>query len=777
MQKRDLKTLEFSAVLQRLAMHAAFSASENLALELKPSVDRDEIVRRQGETREARELLAEDSSKGIGGARDVRQAARSAQQGMVLEPPVVLDIKYTLVSSRNLRRFFDEMAAEYALLSQVAGGCATDTGLISHITKTLDDRGEVKNDASDELARIRRELRVARERLTSRMERMLSDPKIAPMLQESIVTQREGRFVLPLRSEFKGKIDAVIHDRSASGATIFIEPLKMVDLNNQVRELVLAERDEVRRILGELSSKIGEMSDAIHETVNALAELDLAFAKAKYAEAISAAEPKYSDEEGQPLRLINARHPLLDPETVVAIDVIMQDGIHTLVITGPNTGGKTVLLKTVGVLCLMAQAGLHIPAEAGSTVAVFQAIFADIGDEQSIEQSLSTFSGHISNIVRILEAVDNKSLVLLDELGAGTDPQEGAVLAQAIMDWIVGKKVTALIATHFPELKAYATATAGVMNASVEFDLETLRPTYHLSIGIPGRSNALSIASRLGLDAQIIEQARGGISPDDQRIDDLLDQIRRENDAARQTRSELEQQRNEVNRIQKELDQRLQEIDEERREILAHARSEAAEDLKNVGEQVERLQRRLERAGQPLKVVEQVKEEAEQMLEKVQAPVRRVVTPVPQGLQLGDHVMLDSLKAQGVVMEIAKEHIEVQVGRLRVRANPNELTRLERTPEPEVETGTAVMPPVEELPLEFEIRGMFIEDALEVLEQRLDAAFLAGMPFMRVIHGKGTGRLREAVRQYLRSNDYVESFEPGSQSEGGDGVTVVHLAV
>jgi DNA mismatch repair protein MutS2 len=376
-----------------------------------------------------------------------------------------------------------------------------------------------------------------------------------------------------------------------------------------------------------------------------------------------------------------------------------------------------------------------------------------------------------------LEAVDNKSLVLLDELGAGTDPQEGAVLAQAIMDWIVGKKVTALIATHFPELKAYATATAGVMNASVEFDLETLRPTYHLSIGIPGRSNALSIASRLGLDAQIIEQARGGISPDDQRIDDLLDQIRRENDAARQTRSELEQQRNEVNRIQKELDQRLQEIDEERREILAHARSEAAEDLKNVSEQVERLQRRLERAGQPLKVVEQVKEEAEQMLEKVQAPVRRVVTPVPQGLQLGDHVMLDSLKAQGVVMEIAKEHIEVQVGRLRVRANPNELTRLERTPEPEVETGTVVMPPVEELPLEFEIRGMFIEDALEVLEQRLDAAFLAGMPFMRVIHGKGTGRLREAVRQYLRSNDYVESFEPGSQSEGGEGVTVVHLAV
>jgi DNA mismatch repair protein MutS2 len=777
MQSRDLATLEYSAVQQRLAVHAAFSASEDLALKLAPSVDKDEIFRRQGVTREARQLYVKDNSKGIGGARDVRESARHAEQGIVLEPSVLLDVKYTLISSRNLSRFFIETATEFPHLAQIATACATDTGLISQISKTLNDRGEVKNTASDKLARIRRDLQVARERLTSRMERMLSDPKIATMLQEPIVTQREGRFVLPLRAEFKNKIEAVVHDRSASGATLFIEPLKMVELNNQVRELELAERDEVRRILSELSAKIGEMSEAIHETVDALAELDLAFAKAKYAEVIAATEPHFSKPDDQRVRLINARHPLLDQETVVAIDVIMQNGIRTLVITGPNTGGKTVSLKTVGLLCLMAQAGLQIPVDAGSTIPVFQSIFADIGDEQSIEQSLSTFSGHISNIVRILAEVDGQSLVLLDELGAGTDPQEGAVLAQAIMDWLVQKKVTALIATHFPELKAYATATPGVVNASVEFDLETLGPTYHLSIGIPGRSNALSIASRLGLNKQIIEQARSGISPEDLRIDDLLDQIRRENDAARQTRTELDQQRSEVKRIRQELDRRLLEIDEERRAILTQARKQAADDLRHVGEEVERIQRRLERAGQPLKVVEQVKEETEELLEKVQEPVQRADLLSREGFELGDHVMLESLNARGIVMEIAREHVEVQVGRLRVRARSNELTRLERVPEPEIQSKVVTPAPVEEQPLEFEIRGMIIADALEVLEQRLDAAFLAGMPFLRVIHGKGTGKLRDAVRQYLQSNEYVQSFEPGSPAEGGEGVTVVHLAV
>ena len=421
------------------------------------------------------------------------------------------------------------------------------------------------NSASERLAAIRREVRVVRERLLGKLQRLISDPKVIPVLQEPIITQRDGRFVIPLRAEFKGRIKSLIHDQSASGATLFVEPVGVVELNNQVRELELAERDEVRRILAELSHHVGEQLEFIVMTVEALAQLDLALAKARYAIELRASEPvlrpwetvNEGDHPGSTLRLLRARHPLLDPQTVVPVDLMLDASTYVVVITGPNTGGKTVTLKTAGLLTVMAQCGLHLPANSGSELTLFDAVYADIGDEQSIEQSLSTFSGHIAAIIHILARADARSLVLLDELGAGTDPQEGSALARAILLRLLKRKATTLVATHYPELKSFAQTTPGVRNASVEFDLETLRPTFHLTIGLPGRSNALAIAERLGLDGSLLEEARAMVDPQERRADLLLDELHRERDAARHERRQAEEAATEAGTLRGELARRL----------------------------------------------------------------------------------------------------------------------------------------------------------------------------------------------------------------------------
>ena len=428
----------------------------------------------------------------------------------MLEPGDLLAIKNTLIVSRKLHRTLVNLAEETPLLSSLSGGLPIGLGLVDRITKTISDRGEVLDSASEKLGDIRREMKITYERMMSRMQRYLTESRTANMLQEPIITQRNGRQVLPLRSEFKGRIKAVVHDQSASGATLFIEPLAVVEWNNRYRELELAERDEVRRILAELSHAVAQHSDVLEEMVAVMAELDLAFMRARYALDIDATQPELvpfketgGQHPGSTIRLYQVRHPLLDAELVVPIDIDLDNETYALVITGPNTGGKTVTLKSVGLLVLMAQSGLQIPAQSGSILTVFEDVFADIGDEQSIEQSLSTFSGHITNIVEILKQADSHSLVLLDELGAGTDPQEGSALARAVMSHLLDHRITNLIATHYPELKAYAHTTEGILNASVEFNLETLQPTYHLTIGLPGRSNALSIADRLGLDKRV----------------------------------------------------------------------------------------------------------------------------------------------------------------------------------------------------------------------------------------------------------------------------------
>ena len=534
MDPKDLRTLELHHVLERLAQLTDFSASRELALALVPTTYLKIAQQLQAGTTEARQLLAGEGKLTVGGARDVRSKVEAAARGSVLDPQELLDIQATLISARTLARRFIKDTETYPVLSRIAADLGDETSLIESISRTIDDHGKVRDSASKKLGAVRRNLRSARERVTKKLESMVSDPKVISMLQEPIVTQREGRSVIPLKSEYRGKMEAVIHDQSTSGATLFVEPLPVVELNNQVRELELEERAEVRRILAKLSASVGDKRDEIVISVGALAKLDLAFAKARYGEELDAAEPELRDHHGKGsrMRLEGARHPLLDPTEVVPIDLILEPEVQALVITGPNTGGKTVTLKTAGLLAAMAQCGLHVPAAPGARLSMFGTIFADIGDEQSLEQSLSTFSSHISNIVRILGSADEGSLVLLDELGAGTDPGEGAALAQALLAEFVERGAVTLVATHFPELKLYAHQKAGVRNASVEFDLESLRPTYRLSIGLPGRSNALAIAERLGLDSAMIDKARGRISLEDQQEDSLLEEIRSQRDEA-----------------------------------------------------------------------------------------------------------------------------------------------------------------------------------------------------------------------------------------------------
>ncbi len=781
MDEKSLVTLELPKVLERVAGFASFSASADLARRLSPTADRDEAERRQRETSEARHLLSTHPDLTIGGARDVRPLAGRAARQAALEPRELLEVQATLIAARNLRRTIDRAADSHPLLGQIAQGIQPCPGLVEVISRTVDEGGEVLDSASEALARIRRDLRRAHEHLTGKLQRLLGDPKIAPMLQEPIITQREGRFVVPLRAEFKGRLRSIVHDQSSSGATLFVEPLAVVELNNKVRELALAERDEVHRVLAEVSRQVGDQAADIVQTVEAVAALDLALAKARCAETLRASEPTLRSftpprpgHPGATVRLLKARHPLLDPETVVPIDVVLDGETHALVITGPNTGGKTVTLKTVGLLTLMAQCGLHIPAASGTELSVFDAIYADIGDEQSIEQSLSTFSSHITNIIRILHLATPRSLVLLDELGAGTDPQEGSALARAILQAFLDRRATLLVATHYPELKAFAHVTPGARNASVEFDLETLRPTYHLTIGLPGRSNALAIAERLGLPAEIVEAARSMLSVEDRTAESLLDEIHRRREAARKAEQEAEARRAEAQALEAELSRRLDGIEAERREALEEVRRQSAEDVEAVRHEVQTLRRRLAAAAKPLEEVRQIDADIAALEERLSARRPARAGASRSTLQLGDRVRLERLGGEGVVTALEGETAEVLVGRVRVRARLDELVRpggqaaLPRTTREDVP-----LPPAP--PLEVDLRGRMVDEALEELERRLDAAYLAGAPFLRIIHGKGTGRLREAIRRALRQSPYVRSFEPGAEGEGGEGVTFVRL--
>jgi len=796
MDEKTLNTLEYFKILERLAGYAAFSASAELAHGLRPSNDMEKATARLALTREARQLLSINMDISVGGSTDIRPQADLARRGGVLQPTELLDVRNTLLAAQTLARIFTKLGSGYPNLAVIAVNLTPPAGIAEAIGRAISERGDILDQASDALAVIRRDLKISHERLMARLERMINDPRMAPVLQEAIITQRNGRYVIPVRADFKGRVRSIIHDQSSSGATVFVEPLVVVELNNRWHELQLAERDEERRILAELSAGVGRNAGQIEANLIALAELDLALMCAKYAEDLKASEPvlvpfqdKPGDTPGSTIRLYNARHPLLEQATVVPIDVDLDERTFSLVITGPNTGGKTVTLKTVGLMVLMAQTGLHIPVQSGSSLSMFNEVYADIGDEQSIEQSLSTFSGHITNIVRILKEADQKCLVLLDELGAGTDPQEGAALARSILSFLLDHKIPCLVATHYPELKAYAHNHPGVVNASMEFDLRSLRPTYHLTIGLPGRSNALLIAERLGLPKDIIESARTTINPDDVRADDMLEEIHHQRDLARRARGAADRAKFEADKLRASLADRLEKIEDERLALLEKARLQSDEELQSLRAEMEELRRALNRARQPLDALKPLQERIEDMQENTQAPVerRQVEQPSTNALHLGEKVRVRSLKLDGLVTSISESDVEVQIGVLRVRARLGDIQRHGDNEE----NAPAVMPVPEKTGrkvkkeaatpfypspgMELDIRGQRAEDALDALERYLESAFLAGLPFVRIIHGKGTGRLRQVVREALQESEHVASWENGGEKEGGEGVTVAHL--
>ncbi|MCL6510305.1 MAG: endonuclease MutS2 [Anaerolineae bacterium] len=784
---KHLHTLELPKILDRLAGCCSFSASAALAHALEPATEPGEVRRRLAETREAREALNKNDQLTVGGARDVREAVRLAERGGVLEPQTLLAIRDTLLSGRNIQRALSRFGAIYPHLTTITNAIEPSGALVAEINRCIDDSGEVRDTASPELAAIRREVRVVHDRLLAKLQRMVSDASNAPYLQEALVTQRGGRYVIPVKSDFKGRIPGVVHDQSASGMTLFIEPLATLELNNEWRELQLAEEREVRRVLTALSGLVGVEADSIVRTVEAIARFDLALAKAKYAEATRSVEPQivsHAEDAGRDtpspaLSLQQARHPLLDPARVVPIDVAL-DGIRALVITGPNTGGKTVALKTVGLLVLMAQCGLHIPCS-GASLPVFEAVYADIGDEQSIEQSLSTFSAHMTNLRSFLERVNERSLVLLDELGAGTDPAEGAALARALLEYLLRAGAICVVATHYPELKAWASLTPGAANANVAFDYETLQPLYKLTVGLPGRSNAFAIAQRLGIPDEIIATAKDYMDRNVARVEDMLAEIARLQQQAERARDAALRSQREAEANAERIRSRLNAIEDERKALLQQAREDALRETEQLRAEVRRLRNRIVAAGGTLDEAKRIEQEVERLVEAAVASRLEPVAAEPQRkrtIQVGDTVQVKSLGAMAEVSAIAGDEADVQIGRLRMRVKLGELEQVRgparKTAEREAEYGLALARPPAP-PLELDLRGLTTDEGVARVRDYLDRASRAGLPFVRLIHGKGTGALRRAIRDAIRNDPAVQSFETGLDGEGGDGVTVVKL--
>ena len=817
MNPKTLSLLEYDKIITQLENYCAFSTSIELAQKLKPTPSIRKAKIRLEETSEARHLFSTHETISIGGARDVRNAVVLASRGGVLETQDLLDIKNTLISARRLKKVFsdkestnshEEAQSEktsevFPLLQKIVTKLPPPLKLVTAITRTISEKGEVLDSASVKLASLRRERRTTHDRLMTKLRKIIANADNAKALQEAIITQRDNRYVLPLQAQFKGRIKGIIHDKSSSGATLFIEPLSTVEANNKLRELQAEERDEERRVLAELCAKIGEFANEITQGVEALAELDLVFAKAKYADSLDASAPILFENwqveklEGskvrklksstlkpsdiQTLKLLEARHPLLDSKTVVPLDIALQPETRALVITGPNTGGKTVTLKTVGLLALMAQSGLHIPAKPGSALPCFNTIYADIGDEQSIEQSLSTFSGHIKNISKILKKANEKSLVIFDELGAGTDPQEGAALARAILTSLLARSSLSFVATHYPELKAFAHTTEKVVNASLEFDLGTLRPTYKLTIGLPGRSNAIAIARRLGLDPNVLALAEREIDPEQTRVDSLIQDIHRQKKLARKDQQKAQKARIEVHRLRRELVEEHAKIEDEKQKILEKARGEAEKLIESTQAQLKEVTRGLEEAEKTLESIEKVEDEITRIEKEIPQPIpkkkkKAVIREQEIGIsgtpEIGDKVLVKKLGAAGEVIALGNGEAEVQVGALRMWADLADL-QLKKRAVKEKKVVKAVSAPNLTIPkMELDLRGERADDALDRLTQYIDQAYIAEMPFVRIVHGKGTGRLREVVRDALRASAYVKSFEEGKAQEGGAGVTV-----
>lgn len=788
MDEKSFRILEFDKIKQQLEQYASSTLGKELIRSITPYQDKNKVEYHLKITEEARSLYKEGFS--LQGLKDARRALRRARIGSVLDIDDLLNVADTLRCARNSKIFVERRKERYPLLAQLTAALTALPAVEATITECIDPEGLIRDNASPALRRIRNEMRRHQTRIKQHLDALVRSPQMQKYLQEALVTVRNERYVVPVKAEYRGLVKGLVHDQSASGATVFIEPMPVVEMNNRLKQLEVEEQREEQRILQRLSKLVADQLPAVEQNVNTMAVFDLLLAKGRYSAAINGCAPQVND-EGY-LRLTQARHPLIESDQVVPIDIELGGDFDVLVITGPNTGGKTVTLKTVGLLQLMAQAGIHIPAAPTSHVAVFDKIYADIGDEQSIEQSLSTFSSHMTNIVRILAEADHRSLLLFDELGAGTDPTEGAALAMAILDEVHARGSRVIATTHYSELKNYAYRIDGVSNASVEFDVDTLRPTYKLSIGVPGRSNAFLISRRLGLSEHIIARAESYLDSDVKQVSDIIVDLEDSRRQAEQARDEAVQEREELRRLRAEYEAQLEEI----QQIKRDARKKA---LREARIYVERLRKAMQGVIAELK--EQARQANRSQLDDVFRVAREKVRNQEEAiaaeleelepvdthyeqaaagpLAVGDKVRHLELNTEAVVVTEPNEagEVQVQMGSLKTWTHVSKLSKL-KTPASDARQqriGIVKTTTSRKVPLELDLRGKTVAEALAEIDKYLDSALLAGREQVGIIHGKGTGALRNGVREYLDNHPLVSSHRLGHAGEGGSGITIVTL--
>ncbi len=785
MNNKAIETLEFHKIRQQLTTFASSSLGRELAEKLTPSTDFTEIVRLQEETDEAAKVLRLKGHVPLGGVFNILPHVKRAEIGSMLHPDEFVEIASTIRASRILKTFLGELVEEedvsLPILQEYGENLNPPTELYRIITSAISENGDVLDSASEKLRSLRTQIRSLEGRVREKLENIIRSSSAQKMLSDAIITIRNDRFVIPVKQEYRSHFGGMVHDQSSSGQTLFIEPQSIVQLNNELHQTKMKEQAEIQRILTELSTKTATYSEELKQLVSILRELDFMFTKAKFGASMKATKPMMNNDGV--IRLFRARHPFIPIDEVVANDIELGKDFTTIVITGPNTGGKTVTLKTVGLITLMAQAGLQIPAQDGSEVAVFESVFADIGDEQSIEQSLSTFSSHMVNIVEILRHVDSKSLVLFDELGAGTDPQEGAALAMSILDEVHRRGARVIATTHYPELKAYSYNRDGVTNASVEFDIESLSPTYRLLIGVPGRSNAFEISKRLGLSNDIIENAKTHIHVESNKVDNMIASLERSTRLAEKEEEEAKDLLKAAEKLHKDLQKAMIEFYNKKDELYEQARQEAKSIVRNAEREAEEIIRTLRQMqlekGAEIKEHELI--EARKRLEGVVPEAKQDRHPpikkkVKQDFKPGDEVKVLSFDQKGHLIErVSENEWQVQIGIIKMKVEEDDLELIKSKPKKETQHIASIKGKEYHVGLELDLRGERYEDALVRLEKYIDDALLAGYPRVSIIHGKGTGALRTGVQNYLKNHRQVKSFHFGNANEGGTGVTIVEF--
>ena len=795
MKEKALAVLEYDKIIRLLTDQAGSDMAKEIISELRPFCDVRQIRDGLEETTEAVNLIIHKGPLPLGGFYDISDSVHFARKGGVLTMSQLLHVRYNLSIARRVVTFLKSDIPEIPAIMSLAELIVPAGKLEEDIDRCIVSEDEMSDNASTELRDIRRSIARQKDSIKAKMDRIVYSIGNQAFLQDAIVTVRDGRYVVPVKQEYKNQMPGVIHDESSTGATVFIEPQVIVNMNNELRELELAERAEMDRILGELSQGVSEHFHDIINNQKLMTQLDIIMAKGKLSVSYQGEEPGVTDDVADRLVLKSARHPLIDPEKVVPVDVSLGGDYRILVITGPNTGGKTVTLKTIGLMVLMAQTGLHIPAASGSMIPVFQKVFADIGDEQSIEQSLSTFSSHMKNIVEIMGDADDSSLVLLDELGAGTDPTEGAALAISILEELFRRNVRTAATTHYTELKKYAISTEGVENASMEFNVETLSPTYRLAMGIPGKSNAFEISGKLGLSQDITDRAKMLLDGGDIRFEEVISALEEDKRKAEEERDEAIMLNVAMKKQKADLDNKMRRFEEQRENMLNDAKARARDIIKDAQNTAKEVQAELkelnkidsmgERNKRFDKNRKRLKDKAGQYREKIIKEVND--NPVaPEDLRLGDRVKVLTLGQKGEIIGLPDEkgNLQVQVGSLKVSANVEDIMLIEggamgtnRQKKVSSSYGSMYKQKAKTVSVQVDVRGKSLDEAIPEVEKYLDDAFMAGLEEVTIIHGRGEGILRSGIQQMLKKNKQVKSFRAGDFHGGGDGVTVVKMNV